>query len=107
MSNAALISCRVSVLDSLLVVPADTLKPTGSMSGTLGRSSTAWGDVIVQVYGLRRIARISTALAKFVIKAKRSGGHYTIRIISSGVGGAHRIGDVDVVPSAQTTWARR
>jgi Concanavalin A-like lectin/glucanases superfamily/Domain of unknown function (DUF2341) len=101
MSNAALISCRVSVLDSLFVVPADTLKPTGSISGTLSASSTAWGNVFVQVYGLRRIARISTALAKFVINDVPS-GHYTVRIISSGAGGAHKIGDVEVAPGAQT-----
>ena len=104
MANALLLKCSVSPADtdSVLIIPVDTLKPTGSITGTIGSFSAPEMNVFIQVYGLGRITLISTASPRFAISDVPN-GRYTIRIVSSTTAdAAHKIGNIKVEPGSQT-----
>jgi hypothetical protein len=102
MSNAVLLRCSVSDTDTVLTVPVDTLKPTGSITGSIDSFSSPGINVFVQVYGLGRITLISTSSPKFVI-GDVPDGQYTIRIVSSAsTNMAHKLSNIKVLPGNQT-----
>jgi Concanavalin A-like lectin/glucanases superfamily/Domain of unknown function (DUF2341) len=102
MSNAVLLRCSVSDTDTVITVPVDTLKPTGSITGSIDSFSSPSVNVFVQVYGLGRITLISTSSPKFVI-GDVPDGQYTIRIVSSvSANVAHKIANIKVLPGNQT-----
>jgi Uncharacterized conserved protein len=102
MANAVLLRCSVSATDDVLTIPVDTLKPTGSITGSIDSISSSDVNIYVQVYGLGRITLISTVSPKFVI-GDVPNGQYTIRIVSSASAkAAHKIGDIKVLPGNET-----
>jgi hypothetical protein len=54
-SNAVLFRTAISTADTLVDLPPDTLRPTGSINGTIP-ALPGIGDVFVQIYGLDRVA---------------------------------------------------
>ena len=102
MANAVLLKCSVSDTDSVFTIPVDTLKPTGSITGSIDSFSSSEINIFVQVYGLGRVTLISTASPKFVI-GDVPNGQYTIRIVSSASTNAgHKIANIKVLPGGQT-----
>lgn len=79
-SNAVLFRAVISTADTLVDLPADTLRPTGTINGTIP-VIPGIADVFVQLRGLERLAERDTATGVFVISDVPK-GMYTVRIVS-------------------------
>lgn len=77
--NAVLLSCTINDQDSTVYLPSDTLRPSGTIKGSLTSSDR---NVFIQIYGLERTVTCDTATGEFVIDDLPH-GTYTLRALSS------------------------
>jgi hypothetical protein len=105
-SFAVLRRCRI---DGDTVLSADTLKPTGAITGILEPFSEMSGRYFIQAYGIERVARIDPLTKRFTL-AEMPCGRYSLRVVSSDATEAPRsIDAVDVeegetVAISVTSW---
>jgi hypothetical protein len=77
--SAVLLHAKVASKDTLVWVGADTLRPTGTLRGTIALPSQSGpASVYVQVYGLQRVARMDSA-GNFAF-GDMPAGTYTVRM---------------------------
>jgi hypothetical protein len=81
-SCAVLLTCTVTATNTLVRIPGDTLRPTGSIKGAFASAPDAPVALYVQIYGLERIGVRDTATGGFVIRdVPRSS--YSLRVLAS------------------------
>lgn len=79
--HAVLLRCTIEEGDSTVLLPSDTLRPAGTITGTFTSSIDRQEILYVQIYGLERISVCDTETGEFTVYDLPQ-ETYTIRAVS-------------------------
>lgn len=100
-ANAVLLECRITPIDSIAVIPAALLRPTGSIHGSYASIPDRALSVHLQIYGLDHAARIDTASKTFCFDEIPSGRYSAaIDAPTRGTSDVAALGTITVSPGA-------
>lgn len=100
--HAVLLRCTIEYGDFTVHLPSDTLRPTGTITGTFASSVDYQKILYVQIYGLERISTCDTETGEFTIYDLPQ-GIYTIRAVSFSVDSESVEIDSVTIRSGETT----
>jgi biopolymer transport protein ExbB len=84
-ANAVLLDCRITPVDTLVIIPTGVLQPVGSLHGEYASLPAPASTVYLQLYGLDRVARIDTTTRSFIFDNVPA-GYYSAAITADSSG---------------------
>jgi hypothetical protein len=101
-SHAVLLNCVITLKDTLVNIPSDTLQPTGTIKGVLPSIPNDSGVLYIRICGLERVGVRDTETGSFVINDVPPGS-YTLRVLTSAVNyQSMEIRNIKTAPSETT-----